>query len=153
MVIRRKATKRGLPKKLLPRFVGPFRVVEVLGSKLADLPCGSARKRVGEFKAHSCQLNRWRLPRSLGDDEEPMGKMSNSFVPREGLRDAGEELNETVSSGLETEVAKAEVSKPVDTAVPTTHEIRRPRRERRFSTFLRENYALGDSMNEDYEEG
>ena len=37
VVMRRKATKRGLPKKLLPRFVGPFRVVEVLGSNTFKL--------------------------------------------------------------------------------------------------------------------
>jgi len=104
---------------------------------------------VGEFKAHSCQLKRWRLPRSLGDDEEPMTEVSNSFVPGEGLSEAGGELNETLSSGLE----EAEVSEPVDVTVPTTQEIRRPRRERRLPTFLRENYALGESMNEDYEEG
>ena len=155
VVMLRKATKRGLPKKLLPRFVGPFRVVEVLGSntyKLADLPGGSARKRVEEFKAHSCQLKRWRLPRSLGDDEEPMTEVSNSFVPGEGSSEAGEELNETVISGLGTEVVEVEVSVPVDAAVPTTQEIRRPRRERRLPVFLRENYALGDSMDEDYEE-
>ena len=151
VVMRRKATKRGLAKKLQPRFTGPFRVVEARRSNtflLEDLPSSRARRRVGEFKAHSSQLKKWRLPPAAGDEDDG----SPNEEEEEAMTDAnsGEEEEATMEISEATAVAEAVRGQGVSAEVT---EDRRPQRVRRLPRFLQENYVMeGDETERDPEE-
>ena len=91
VVVRRKATKKGIPKKLQPRYVGPFEIARQLSAttyEVRDLPGNRARGRFCLFPAHTCQLKRWRIPRSAGDDDDQPGTDSDDEpdvgAPEEG---------------------------------------------------------------------
>ena len=90
-MVRRKATKKGIPKKLQPRYVGPFEVVRQLSAttyEVRELPGNRARGRFCLFPAHTCQLKRWRIPRSAGEDDDQPAIDSDSEpdvdAPEEG---------------------------------------------------------------------
>ena len=73
VLVRRKRTRKGIPKKLQPRYLGPYEVRRQLSAttyEVGDLPCHQSRRRFHLFAAHSEQLKRWICPRSLGDDDE-----------------------------------------------------------------------------------
>lgn len=72
VVVRRHATKKGIPKKLQPRYIGPFEILQKLSAttyQVGDLECNRTSGRWWVFSAHTSQLKRWRLPPSSGDDE------------------------------------------------------------------------------------
>ena len=59
VIVRRKAAKRGIPRKLQPRYVGPFEIVRQLSAttyEVRNLPQNWSRGRIHFFPAHTCQL-------------------------------------------------------------------------------------------------
>lgn len=76
VLVRRKATKRGIPKKLQPRYVGPFEIERRSSATtyvVRDLQCNRSRTRFCVFAVHTCQLKLWRAPKAAGEDEEEEG--------------------------------------------------------------------------------
>jgi hypothetical protein len=73
VLVRRVAFKRGYPKKMQPRYVGPcqvFRRVTPVSFQIADLRHARAPEGFYVFTAHVSQLKRWKLPVVEGDDLE-----------------------------------------------------------------------------------
>jgi hypothetical protein len=144
VVMRRKVTKRGVAKKLQPRFSGPFRVVEARRSNtflLEDLPSSRARRRVGEFKAHSSQLKRWRLPPATGDaDDSSPDEEEEEVMPNASPGGGGEAMIESPATSAS---ATAEGGPGVTDAAA---EGGRPLRVRRLPRFLQENYVMEEDV-------
>jgi hypothetical protein len=73
VLVRRVAFKRGYPKKMQSRYVGPcqvFRRVTPVSFQIADLRHARAPEGFYVFTAHVSQLKRWKLPVVEGDDLE-----------------------------------------------------------------------------------
>lgn len=151
VVMRQKATKRGVVKKLQPRFFGPFRVVEARKSNtflLEDLPSSRARRRVGEVKAHSSQLKKWRLPPATGDADDSSPDEEEEEVMLSASPGGGEEA--MIESSATPAVAETGGEPGVTEAAS---EDGRPQRARRLPRFLQEIYVMeGDETERDAEE-
>ena len=107
VLVRRLAFKRGYPKKMQPRYVGPcqiFRRVTPVSFQVADLRHARAPDGFYVFTAHVSQLKRWKLPVVEGDDLEgwsdtddeasstvaaELGRPDEAIVPDDGAEDFG----------------------------------------------------------------
>jgi hypothetical protein len=79
VLVRRKPKKKGKTKKFLPKFTGPFQVVNQVGSGdilcpttylVEDTPERRTRKKHRRFNAHVAQIRKFRQRNVIFDEEE-----------------------------------------------------------------------------------
>ena len=108
VLVRRVATKKGAPRKLQPRFIGPFKILRTLSAttyEVGDLACNRTATQVRVFSAHSSQLKRWRLPPTAGDDVEEGDdeNREDEDVDAEQEDDVDEQRDQDGNAGQEEE--------------------------------------------------
>lgn len=77
VLVRRNLSKKGKTKKFLPKFIGPFQVVRKVCPTtylVEDLPHNRKKKEWRRFRAHVCQIRKFRAREpdwGSEDEEEP----------------------------------------------------------------------------------
>jgi len=89
VLVRRNINKKGKTKKFLPKFVGPYQIVRKVcwtTYLVEDLPKNRRRRRYRSFRAHVCQMKRFRL--RVLEDVALEEEATMNDEPKRGLEEA-----------------------------------------------------------------